>query len=147
MLGILVRASQRDVADGRSQRDVDRQVRDESTIGGYRVPQGSWLYVFPYVTHRDARWFAAPASFAPDRFAPEKLGPLQKSAYMPLGLGPHVCIGKALSTIVLTSMLARIVQDYRLELATNPTDMEPEVGIVIRPNKGVRLTVMRDTIG
>ena len=30
MLGILVRASQQDVENGESRRDVDRQVRDES---------------------------------------------------------------------------------------------------------------------
>ena len=31
---------------------------------------------------------------------------MQRTAYMPLGLGPHVCLGKALSTIILTTMLA-----------------------------------------
>jgi len=38
-----------------------------------------------------------PCCFDPDRFAPENLGVAQRSAFMPLGLGPRVCIGKALS--------------------------------------------------
>jgi cytochrome P450 len=125
---------------------ITRRCVEESIIGGYRIPRGSWLYVFPYVIHRDARWFTAPESFDPDRFAPEKFGPLQRSAYMPLGLGPHVCIGKALSTIVLTTMLAGILQDFRLELPTDQTGMESDVGIVIRPKKGLRLTAMRQMI-
>ena len=126
---------------------ITRRCIQESTIGGYRIPKGSWLYVFPYVIHRDARWFTAPESFDPDRFAPERFGPAQRSAYMPLGLGPHVCIGKALSTIILTSMLARILQEFRLELPSDQTDMEPDVGIVIRPKKGLRLTATRQTNG
>ena len=229
MLGMLVRASQRDSEEGKNQRQVDRQIRDEtisminasmdatsaamswtlflvakhpivqekvreeseqaagkhaeavaddvelpyaemvvheslrlyppnwvlitrrclqeSAIGDYRVPRGSWFFVFPYVLHRDSRWFTNPESFAPDRFASEIFGPLQRSAYIPLGLGPHVCIGKALSTIILTSILASILQEFRLELPPNQTEAEPDVGIVIRPKNGLRLYATRDRIG
>jgi cytochrome P450 len=121
---------------------VRRCVR-KSTIGGYHIPRGSWLYIFPYVIHRDARWFAAPESFDPDRFAPDCFGPLQKSAYIPLGLGPHVCLGKALSTILLTSIVARILQDFRLALPEGQTGVEPEVGVVMRPKNGFRLVATR----
>ena len=54
---------------------IIRRCIQDSTIGGYRIPRGSWLYIFPYVIHRDARWFTAPESFDPDRFAPENFGP------------------------------------------------------------------------
>jgi cytochrome P450 len=229
MLGMLVRASQRDVENGANQRHMDRQIRDEtislinasldatsaamswtlflvakhttvqarlrqesergvrghvemaaddvelpfaemvvheslrlyppnwvlitrrclreSTIGGYRIPRGSWLFIFPYVLHRDARWFTAPKSFEPERFAAEVFGPVQRSAYIPLGLGPHVCIGKALSTILLTSILARILREFRLELPPNQPEVERDVGIVIRPKNGLRLLATRHRIG
>ena len=124
---------------------ITRRSLRESTIGDYRMPKGSWLYIFPYVIHRDDRWFAAPESFHPDRFATEKFGPTQRSAYMPLGLGPHVCIGKALSTILLTSMLARMLQEFRFEPSSTQTDMEPEVGVVIRPKNSLRLIATRET--
>jgi cytochrome P450 len=122
---------------------ITRRCIRESTIGDYRIPKGSALYIFPYVIHRDARWFTAPDSFEPDRFAPENFGSVQSSAYMPLGLGPHVCIGNALSTIILTSMLARILQEFRVELAPHQEDIEPEVGIVIRPKHGLQVVVTR----
>jgi cytochrome P450 len=122
-----------------------RSVR-ETTIGGYRIPSGSWLYIFPYVMHRDARWFTAPESFDPDRFAPEVFGAEQKSAYIPLGLGPHVCIGKALSTIILTSILARILQEFRFELPPDQEAVEPQVGIVLRPKNALQLIVTRHRI-
>ena len=36
----------------------------------------------------------------------------ERPAYMPLGLWPHVCLGKALSTIILTTMLACILANF-----------------------------------
>lgn len=122
---------------------ITRRCLHGSTIGGYSIPRGSWLYIFPYVLHRDARWFVEPASFDPDRFAPETFGVRQRSAYIPLGLGPHVCIGKALSTILLTSILASILREYRLQLPSNPMDVEPDAGVVIRPKNGLQLLVTR----
>ena len=126
---------------------ITRRSLHDSTIGGYRIPRGSWLYIFPYVLHRDARWFTEPESFAPDRFTPEAFGPRQRSAYIPLGLGPHVCIGKALSTIILTSILACILREYRLGLPSNSMPVEQDARVVIQPKNGLRLTVTRYSTG
>jgi cytochrome P450 len=112
---------------------IPRRCREASELGGCRIPKGCWLYVFPYVIHRDARWFTAPDSFRPERFAPENFGDVQRTAYLPLGLGPHVCIGKALSTIVLTTILACVLQEFRVSLALDQPDWRPDVGIVVRP--------------
>jgi len=122
---------------------IPRRCRAETNLGGYRIPRGSWLYVFPYVIHRDARWFTQPELFDPDRFAPDNFGALQRSAYMPLGLGPHVCIGKALSTIILTTMLACILQEFRVDLAADQPDVKPHVGIVASPKSDSGLIVTR----
>lgn len=126
---------------------IIRRCVQETKIGDYRIPKGSWVYIFPYVLHRDVRWFANPGAFDPDRFAPEHFGPTQKSAYIPLGLGPHVCIGQALSTILLTSILARILQEFRLELPSDQPSVEPEMGIVMKPKSDLRLLVTRRPTG
>ena len=122
---------------------IPRRCQEESNLGGYRIPRGSRLFVFPYVIHRDARWFTQPALFDPERFAPEKFGAVQRSAYMPLGLGPHVCLGKALSTIILTTMLACILQEFRVSLPPDQPDVKPVVGIVVSPRSDLRLIVRR----
>jgi cytochrome P450 len=122
---------------------IPRRCQEESNLGGDRIPCGSWLYIFPYVMHRDARWFTQPALFDPDRFAPEKFGAMQRTAYMPLGLGPHVCLGKALSTIILTTMLACILREFRVSLPPDQPDVEPVVGIVVSPRSDLRLNVRR----
>ena len=66
-----------------------------------------------------------------------------RSAYMPLGLGPHVCIGKALSTIVLTSILACILNDFGLRIPADQTAVEATVRIVMRPSASLRLLTTR----
>jgi cytochrome P450 len=122
---------------------ITRRCLRDANIGGYRIPKGSWLYIFPYVLHRDARWFTSPETFDPDRFAPEAFGPPQRAAYIPLGLGPHVCIGKALSTIILTSILARILRAYDLQLSPSAGEVGIDAGVVVRPKNGLPLFVSR----
>ncbi|MHB8903175.1 MAG: cytochrome P450 [Thermoguttaceae bacterium] len=122
---------------------ITRRSTQDSSIGGHRIPKGSWLFVFPYVIHRDCRWFSAPDSFDPDRFAPERFGAVQRSAYIPLGMGPHVCIGKALSTIILTSMMASILQEFRLEILPEQAKMVAQVGVVMSPSNDLRLIAKR----
>jgi cytochrome P450 len=113
---------------------MTRRSRYRTQLGGYRIPRGTWLYIFPYVVHRDSRWFDEPAAFVPDRFLSDAFGPLQRAAYIPLGLGPHVCIGKALSTIVLTSILACILRDFRLGLPPGDSNVQPAVNMVMTPS-------------
>jgi len=125
---------------------IPRRCVRESTVGGYRIPKGSLLYIFPYVVHRDARWFANPECFDPDRFLSENFGAEQRSAYIPLGLGPHVCIGRALSTIVLTSILARILQEFRLTLPSAHFGIDPEVRVVMRPANGLPIIANRNNL-
>ena len=122
---------------------IPRRCVQESTVAGYRIPIGTWVYVFPYVIHRDQRWFPDPESFEPDRFDPKNSKRLDRLAYIPLGMGPHVCLGRALATIILTSILARILQEFRLELPIGQTEIASQVGIVIKPANGLPLTVRR----
>ena len=43
-------------------------------------------------------------------------------------------------------MLARILQEFRFELPSDQMELEPDVGIVIRPKDKLRLTATRETI-
>jgi cytochrome P450 len=86
---------------------------------GRVVRRGTRLFLSPYVTHRDPRWFPEPARFDPERFAP---GPALRSrprhAYFPFGGGPHVCIGEGLVRLEAALTLTRLCR--RLELAPVP---------------------------
>ena len=39
---------------------VGREAIEETEIGGYRVPKGTQLFAFQWVTHRDPRYFDEP---------------------------------------------------------------------------------------
>jgi len=64
-----------------------RQAHTAVELGGYRVPRGSWVFLFPYVTHRDCRFFPDPTRFDPERFSPERVKDIPQYAYFPFGAG------------------------------------------------------------
>jgi len=60
---------------------------DDET-GGFRVPQGSIVFLIPFVVHRRPNLWPDPDRFDPDRFAPERDAARPRFAYIPLG-GPR----------------------------------------------------------
>ena len=112
-------------------------------IGGYTIPKRSWVYVFPWVTHRDPRFFENPEKFEPERFAPGRSDKIPQYAYFPFGGGPRVCIGNTFATMEMILILASVLQAFRVKLAADQSDAEPEVMIAIRPKGGMRVVLHR----
>ena len=111
-------------------------------LGGYTVPAGSWVYIFPWVTQRDPRFFADPERFDPGRFAPERADQIPQYAWIPFGGGPHVCIGQSLAVNEMVLIVATILQKFRLKLAPDqPREVVPEPLLAIRPKGGLRMVV------
>jgi cytochrome P450 len=112
-------------------------------IGGYTIPKRSWVYIFPWVTHRDPRFFENPAKFEPERFAPGRSDKIPQYAYFPFGGGPRVCIGNTFATMEMILILASVLQEFRVKLAADQPEAEPEVMIAIRPKGGMRVLLHR----
>lgn len=113
-------------------------------LAGYTVPAGSWVYMFPWVTQRDPRFFDDPEKFDPERFAPGRVERIPQYAWFPFGGGPHVCIGQGLALNEMVLVLSTILQKFRLSLAPDqPRDVVPEPLLAIRPKGGLRMTVTR----
>jgi cytochrome P450 len=120
---------------------IQREAVAEVELGGYRLPRGAWVFLSPWVTQRDPRFFEDPERFDPDRFAPGRAEKVPQYAYFPFGAGPHVCVGNAFATMEMTLLAATVVQRFRLRLAPGQGDAEPEPHIAIRPRGGLRLEV------
>jgi cytochrome P450 len=120
---------------------IPRVARQQVTIGGYDLPKGAWVYIYPWVLHRDARFFPDPQRFDPDRFAPDRVDSIPQHAYIPFGAGPHVCIGNTFATMEMTLALATIVPRYRLTLPANHPPVIPDALIAIRPREGLTMRV------
>jgi cytochrome P450 len=101
----------------------DRMPIRDVELGGYRIPKGSKIFISPYITQRDSRWFEAPLEFRPERFLPAAEGQPPKgrftrSAFFPFGLGARFCIGYNMALMEAKVALARIFGGYEVEVLT-----------------------------
>ena len=89
-------------------------------LGKYFVPAGADVYVFPYLLHRDPRfWPDAPNAFKPDRWLSPSINdakgrtPEQRGVYLPFSLGMRNCVGRMLALAELRAALKFLLQRYR----------------------------------
>lgn len=117
---------------------VPRCAVQEVTLGGYRIPRGTWVFISPYATHHDPRFFPDPDRFDPDRFSPERPQPSQ-FAYIPFGGGPRICIGNHFTFTLLTMALVTIAQRFRITLRNDPAGIVPDPSLALRPRHGLQV--------
>lgn len=116
---------------------VPRCAEEEITLGGYRIPRGTWVFISPYATHHDPRFFPEPNRFDPDRFSAERQQSMPQFAYIPFGGGPRICIGNHFTFTLLTMTLVAIAQRFRMTLREDPTKIVPDPSLALRPRNGV----------
>ena len=119
---------------------LGREAIDDCEIGGYPVPAGTQVFMFQWVTQRDARFYDRPADFMPERWTSDFEESLPKYAYFPFGGGPRACIGASFAMMEIILVLATIGQRFRLELVPDhPVEIYPAMSL--RPRDGVRVIV------
>jgi cytochrome P450 len=116
---------------------MGRRALDDMVIGGRFVARGSVVFVSPYVTQRDPRWFPDPDRFDPDRWLDPSFAP-PPFAYFPFGMGSRACIGEHLARRVLTAAVASIVQQWRL-LPVATDVIRGRSFLTLKPERGFRL--------
>lgn len=89
---------------------------EDMEIGGYRMRKGQFIMISPYVIHRHPELFPEPERFEPERFMPELEKKLPRSAYIPFGNGPHVCIGQHFALMEMQLVVAHLCQNVALSL-------------------------------
>ncbi len=120
-----------------------RQAQEDVELAGYQVRRGSWVFLYPYLTHRDGRFFPDPERFDPDRFLPERIKDIPPYAYFPFGAGPRACIGSAFAMMQMTLILATVMQRVRLELLPQQPEVQVEPLLALRPRGGLTMSVIR----
>lgn len=119
---------------------LGRRALDHDRIGGVDVDPGASVAVSPYTMHRHPGYWAAPDEFHPERFHPTRATRPQRFSYIPFGAGPRTCIGAQLAMAEATSVVAGVVQRFRLTPMTQP---QPEGRFVLRPHDGLPVSVER----
>lgn len=116
-----------------------REALADDEILGWPVPARTTLFVFPWVLHRDPRFYPHPLRFDPDRWTDDFERTLPRLAYLPFGAGPRMCIGREFARMELVLIVAAIAQRFRLEwCAEHPV---PMASITLRPTGGLRASV------
>jgi len=119
---------------------VFRRVTKTFELDGYRIPEGWTLQVQTGGTTRllDDRWMTDADEFRPERFLEEGAS---KGAYMPWGLGPHLCLGKTIAEVEMKAILAVLARKYRV-IVEDPDADTTRTGRMI-PLNGVPVRVER----
>ncbi len=117
---------------------VPREPTEATTLGGYRIPAGATVGASQWVIHRDERFWDDPQAFCPKRFDSESDRP--DFAYFPFGGGPRRCIGQQFAMVEAKLILARLAQQYTVELVSDP-DVDLSVSITTRPLEPIKMRI------
>jgi cytochrome P450 len=112
-----------------------RSVADD-VIGGVEVPAGTLAIISPWLVHRRAASWSEPLEFLPERFLDPGAG---RTAYLPFGLGPRLCIGRELALGEMAVVLSRLLEDHRVTLPQGWTRPAAEAQVAVHPRGGMPL--------
>jgi cytochrome P450 len=119
---------------------ISRDTHEDVRLADQMIKKGQIVFLNVYGIHRDARYFADPDRFDPERFSAENEKNIPKYAYLPFGGGPRVCIGNAFSLMESRLLLATIAQRFRLSVAPGFAVI-PDRLFTLRPKHGLQMMV------
>jgi cytochrome P450 len=91
-----------------------RLAKQSHEICGTNVPKGSMIFFPFWLLHRSPRFWAQPATFDPSRFL--NSAEPERFAYLPFGIGQHVCIGAQLAMAEATLAIALLMQRFTIAI-------------------------------
>lgn len=116
-----------------------RWVTETVQLDKYEIPPETVLVPCIYLAHRRQQTYPHPEEFLPERFLEKKISAYE---YFPFGRGSHGCIGAALSTMEMKLVLATILANHRLQLASDRPIQPVRRGITFVPSPHFRLQVV-----
>jgi cytochrome P450 len=121
---------------------ISRRALRPVQIGPWQLPQGALVRITPWVLQHDARWFADPERFDPERFSDAGQAAQTRGAYLPFGAGPRVCIGNLFAMTEMVLVAAMVLQRFHLA-PTGTVAVRPALNVTLRPAEGLRLQLLR----
>ncbi|XP_047995950.1 cytochrome P450 6B6-like [Leguminivora glycinivorella] len=100
---------------------------------GVTIDEGVRIFIPIQAMHMDPQYFDNPEEFRPERFSPDEFNSVQKSIYLPFGVGPRACIGERLGLMQSLAGLAAVLSKFTVSPAPETVrrpKVEPKSGIV-----------------
>jgi cytochrome P450 len=92
-----------------------RAVIRRTTLDGIQLWPGQTIIIPIYATHRHRSSWDRPDSFDPERFNASRT--YDRSAFLPFGAGPRLCIAASFALTEITAILSTLVQRFRFSSA------------------------------
>lgn len=108
-------------------------------LDGVQLPAGAVVLFSQLALHNDARWFAAPEAFRPERWAG---APPPRGAYLPFGSGPRRCLGSRFAELESTLAISTIAQRWHLR-PLNAAPVGLQGGPALLPQGGMPMRLER----
>jgi cytochrome P450 len=122
-----------------------RRAVNADVISGVPIPAGSMVALYPFTLHRHPAYWPRPDEFDPGRFL-GGAGERPVHAYIPFGAGPRVCVGARLALLEMPTILAVVMQRWRLD-ASPDRPVELDALINLRPKGDLLLRLSRRRSG
>ena len=119
---------------------IGREALAQDEIAGRRIETGTQVLISPWIVHRHLRLWDDPAAFRPERFMAPHDRDILHGAFIPFGLGPRVCIGRAFAIQEILVVLATILPAFRFRLV-DPAAIRPETRITLKPAGGMPMVL------
>jgi cytochrome P450 len=117
---------------------LDREPVEDVVISGFPFKKGSRIFLSPYLTHHNPRWWPEPEHFNPERFTEQNEKQRHRYAYIPFGAGPRVCLGNTFAMMEAILIVATVAQQYRLSLADGQR-VEVAAASTLYPKYGMKM--------
>jgi cytochrome P450 len=115
-----------------------REATRDVVVGGWQLHEGEQVLVTPWLMHHDARWFADPRAFRPERWTPAFEEALPRHVYLPFGGGLRTCVGLHFALMEGAVILATLCRAKTVARA-DAGELPLSPAITLRPRDGVRL--------
>jgi cytochrome P450 len=106
---------------------ISRTSIQDDEMDGHKIPKGSSISLFVYGAHRHKEYWINPEKFDPERFHPQFVNSFPKEAYIPFGLGPHLCLGNQVALFLLPIVVSEICKKFHFSL-------DPKVPVKMKGN-------------
>lgn len=121
---------------------ITRRCLDGDILSGVEIPAGALVITSPWVVHRDPTAWPDPSRFDPTRFLPQHREQQVRSAYLPFGAGPRLCVGREFALAEATLVLATLASRFRLAPVPGHR-VRPHAQVTVRPHGGLPMRLHR----
>ena len=115
---------------------ITRKATGPDQLAGHELPDGALVIMSPWLLHRHPQAWPDPDRFAPERFLD---GSADRSAFIPFGAGPRMCIGRDFAYLEAVLMLSWLAGGYDVAFPPGARMPEGDPLVTIRPRDGLRL--------